>query len=267
MRTGTTSFGFRYQLLDPALSPPLEAIAAETARLGLARLQICENARPLECRRQDWEAMLESAAAAGVEIGLGCKTLQLEVFERYVRLAASVPNRTLRLVLEEDRGAPPTRAAVEAFLRRAAPVAEAAGLRLAIENHFDIPSKMLAEAAADYPAGLVGFCVDTANSLRNFESPETVLDRLGPRAFCYHLKDYEVVGTPLGFTVGGAKLGKGKLDLDGILRRIFARDPDPEIYLENWAPASGDRGRDIAAEREWLRDSFAEFARRTGGAA
>lgn len=267
MRAGTTTFGFRYQLLDPALSPPLEALVAETAAMGLARLQICENARPLECPPEDWQAMLERAAAAGVEIGLGCKTLQPEVLARYVRLAASVPNRTLRLVLEEDRGAPPGRAAVEAFLRRAAPMVEAAGMRLAIENHFDVPSRMLAAAAAEYPPDLVGFCIDTANSLRNFESPELVLDLLGERAFCYHLKDYEVNGTQLGFTVGGARLGAGRLDLDGVLRRIFARGPDPEIYLENWTPRSGDRGRDVEADREWLRDSLAAFSRRAGGLA
>ena len=179
MRAGTTSSGFRYQLLDPAQSPPLAVIVAEAAGLGLARFQVCENARPLSCPRGGWEAMLDRAAAAGIEIGLGAKTLDIGVFRRYVELAASVPNRTLRLVLEEDGGAPPTRAGVEEFLRAAVPLVETAGLRLAVENHFDVPSKILAEVAAGYPADLLGFCVDTANSLRSFESPETVLDLLG----------------------------------------------------------------------------------------
>lgn len=167
-----------------------------------------------------------------------------------------MPGRTLRLVFEEEQGQAPSRAQVERFLARAAPLLERANARLAIENHFDVPSALLAAAVQPYPEALVGFCVDTANSLRNFESPEAVLDLLGPRAFCYHLKDYRVDGHMLGFAVTGAPLGEGRLDLAGTLARIRERHSEPEIYVENWVPASGGRERDIAADADWLGKSL-----------
>lgn len=264
MRIGTTSFGFRYQLLDPALAPPLTSLVDQAAEIGLELLQICENARPLNVSESEWVSLQQHAASRGVAIGLGCKTTSEEVFLRYLNRAAGSPDRMLRLVFEEDSGAPPTREHVDRFLERAARQLERAGVRLAIENHFDVPSAMLADAVRPYPAELVGFCVDTANSLRNFESPEQVMDLLGSRAFCYHIKDFRVDGHLLGFAVSGAPLGQGALKLDALLSRIFRHNTEPDLFVENWVPATGDRDRDIRQDAAWLRESMACLRERAG---
>lgn len=264
MRIGTTSFGFRYQLLDPKLAPPLTSLVDQASEIGLNMLQICENARPLDVSKSDWIGLQQHAATAGVAIGLGCKTTSEEVFLRYLNRAAGLPDRMLRLVFEEESGARPTRNHVDRFLERAAPQLERAGVKLAIENHFDVPSAMLADAVRQYPQELIGFCVDTANSLRNFESPEHVVDLLGPRAFCYHIKDFRVDGHLLGFAVSGAPLGRGALKLDTLLSRIFRQNPEPDLFVENWVPASGDRNRDIREDAVWLRESVACLRERAG---
>lgn len=119
----------------------------------------------------------------------------------------------LRVVLEEE-GRHPSTGTVEELQTAVWPSIERTGVRLAIENHFDIPSESLADAIRDYPPERVGFCVDTANSLRNFEPPARVMELLGPRALCYHLKDFTVDGHLLGFKVEGAPLGRGRLDVD-----------------------------------------------------
>jgi len=256
MRVGTTSFGFRYLLLDPARAPALESLIDRARALGLDVLQICENARPMQLGQREWQKVVDRAMEAGLEIQLGAKTVDLEVFRAYAERAARLPARLLRLVLEWEEGPAPTRADVEAFLAGAWPVLETRGLRLAIENHFDVPSEALAEAVASYPSALVGFCIDTANSLRNFEPPEKVLDLLGDRAFCYHLKDFRVEGDKLGFRVAGAPLGEGRLELDGILDCIFARQAEPELFVENWTPATGDWETDVREDDRWLRRSL-----------
>jgi sugar phosphate isomerase/epimerase len=125
-------------------------------------------------------------------------------------------------------------------------------MRLAIENHFDLSSQLLAEIIAQYPAQSFGFCLDVANSLRKFESPETVFDQLEERAFLYHFKDYRIEGSNVGFRVLGAPLGQGLLDLPGLLRRIGLRVADPEIYVENWVPATGITEEDAATDVQWL---------------
>lgn len=262
MIIGTTSFGFRYQLLDPARAPALTDVVDQVRQLGLAALQVCENARPLDLRDAEWSRLAAHAESAGVRLGLGCKTTDLATFRRYLDRAAMLPGRMLRLVFEEEQGSPLTRAHVARFLEKAMPLVENCRARLAIENHFDVPSRILAEEVAAYPAPVVGFCVDTANSLRNFEPPETVMALLGPRTFCYHLKDYRVDGHLLGFEVAGAPLGTGRLRVDEFLDSVFARHAEPEIYLENWVPASGDYARDVAQDELWLRASLEHLRER-----
>jgi L-ribulose-5-phosphate 3-epimerase UlaE len=92
-----------------------------------------------------------------------------------------------------------------------------------------------------------------------------VFDLLEQRAVFYHLKDYRVRGSNVGFEVTGAPLGEGSLDLEGCLRRMFARHREPLIFLENWVPATGDRQADVAADTEWLTRSLAGLRRTLGG--
>ncbi|MBI4874993.1 MAG: sugar phosphate isomerase/epimerase [Acidobacteria bacterium] len=253
MRIGTTTFGFRYQLLDRARAPSLERVAEQARGLGLDVLQICENARPMDLGESQWAEVVRRAGDIGLELQLGCKTTALGVFRGYLDRAAALPACLLRVVLEEEEGRAPERADVDRFLAAAWPLIERSGARLAIENHFDVPSRVLAEAVAPYPAGRIGFCVDTANSLRNFETPEMVLDLLGSRALCYHVKDFRVDGDKLGFRVAGAPLGEGRLDLDATLERIFRHNPAPELFVENWTPGSGDWETDVREDELWLR--------------
>jgi len=263
MKIGTTSFGFRYLLMDKARAPKLEVILEQAAAAGLDVLQICENARPLELPEYEWAQLAGRAARLGLEIQLGAKTLDPAVVEQYLRRSACLPARRLRVVLEEEgAGRPPGAKEVDRLLAALWPLLETCGMSLAIENHFDIPSAVLAEAVKPYPAERVGFCLDTANSLRNFEPPERVMELLGDRAFCYHLKDFRVDGHLLGFTVGGAPLGQGRLDVDWFLDAVFASNSAPEIYIENWVPPTRDWERDVAEDARWLQESLAALRTR-----
>jgi len=252
MTIGTTSFGFRYLLQDPRRAPPLEAVLEQARSLRLDSLQICENARPLELSPAEWKRLMGRARDLGLEVELGCLTLDAEVLARYIERACETGRNTLRAVLEVEGGPPPDRDDLERFLAAAAPRLEQAAITLAIENHFHVPTATLAQVAAPYPASLVSFCLDTANSLRNFEPPEQVFRNLSGRAVMYHLKDYSVTGTNISFCVSGAPLGEGQLDLRSCLERILARHADPHVFIENWAPSSGDWQADVAEDHRWL---------------
>jgi len=256
MKIGTTSFGFRYAFLDPANSPTLVDMIRQSRAAGVERLQICENTRPLGASKHDWQEAQRVAADLGVEIQLGCKALQPDIVEQYIRLAQELSCHQLRIVMEDpEHHEPATRENVVRLVADIVPKIQRAGMRLAIENHFDISSTLLVEVASPYPADLVGFCVDTANSLRSFEPTSEVLRLLGGRAYCYHLKDYRVVGGMISFSVVGAPLGEGDLDLDGCLARIFATEPVPPLFVETWTPSENNRERDVALDAEWVRRS------------
>lgn len=256
MGIGVTSFGFRHLLLEESRAPSLASVVKRARALGFDALQLCENARPLALGQAQWQEVLDVAAEVGLQIQLGCKTASLEVLRAYADRAASVPGRVLRVVLERDSAGLVTVEDLRAFLAGVPPLLDAYDVRLAIENHYDLPARALAEAVKPYSAKRIGFCVDTANSLRNFESPELVLELLGERAFCYHLKDFRVEGDKLGFRVEGAPLGEGHLHLDDILGAILARHEDPQIYLENWRRTTGDREKDVREDESWLRCSL-----------
>jgi 3-oxoisoapionate decarboxylase len=254
MKIGTTTFGFRYSFMDPANSPKLAEVIRQAREAGVERLQVCENTRPLEMSQAEWAEARRCAAELGVELLLGCKTLRPQVAERYIHLAQELCCDHLRIVMEE----PPEHANrdnVARLLDAIVPKMQTAGLRLAIENHFDIPSALLLELASAYPPEQVGFCVDTANSLRSIEPAGEVIRLLRERACYYHLKDYQVVGSLISFSVVGAPLGEGNLDLDGCLRLILERKPPPPLFVETWTPTEDNRERDIALEADWLKRS------------
>ena len=256
---GATSYVFRYLLSDAASAPSLPSLVRLARAAGLDRLQICENARPLELGVSGWTELRRRAGDLGIEIGLGCMTLSPAVLCQYLERVEAIGGSDLRLVLESEAAIPLSAARIRAFLDVVVPALECRGMRIAIENHFAIPSATLAEAAASYPAGRVGFCLDVANSLRNFEDWEKVFDLLGDRALFYHLKDYRIAGGNVGFSVSGAPFGEGQIDGAAILRRIFAKTSTPEIYLENWTPSTGDPQTDIATDAQWLDVSIANF--------
>jgi sugar phosphate isomerase/epimerase len=247
---GTTSYGFRYLLLERAV--PLPELIKRTARAGLAALQICENARAIDAPSGAWLDAVTAARDENVELHVGTATLDIDTLCRNLDLAAAIPNPVVRIVLEESGKGLPSRETIEQFLETAVKRVEAAGMQLAIENYFRIPCRVLVEMTARFPERLVGFCIDSANSLRNWESAAQVFDLLEPRALQFHMKDYTVTGTNVGFTVTGTPLGEGDLDLAFCARRILARHTAPRVFLENWVPSSGDAEADIAADNQWL---------------
>jgi sugar phosphate isomerase/epimerase len=252
MTIGTTSFALRYRYLDPATAPLLEDQLEPLRLLGVEAFQICENVRPREIPEQRWQTLLRRAEALGLRLSLGCMTMRFDELRWHLERASSLPSRTMRVIFELDMQGEPKRDQVVRLLDSITPTLQQLDMRLAIENHFDLSSQLLAEIVVQYPAESIGFCLDVANSLRKFESPEKVFDLLEDRAFFYHFKDYRIEGSNVGFRVLGAPLGLGLLDLAGLWRRVRSRDSDPEIYIENWVPTTGDATRDAATDSEWL---------------
>jgi 3-oxoisoapionate decarboxylase len=266
IKIGATSYVFRYLLADPTRAPKMEDFLAIARNAGLERLQVCENSRPLEISCSEWKDLHARSATQGLDITFGCMTLEPKVVEPYLDRVEAIGASQLRIVLErEGRGSIP-REEIHKFLDRVVPRVEARGMRLAIENHFDIPCRVLADTVAEYPPETVGFCLDVANSLRNFEDLDAVFDLLGPRAFMYHLKDYRLTGSNAGFVVTGTPFGEGQIDRCKLFRRIFDRTPAPEMYLETWTPQTGDWETDVASDARFVAASIQNFKKELASA-
>jgi 3-oxoisoapionate decarboxylase len=254
---GATSYVFRYLLSDPTRAPRLDDLLLLARKAGLESFQVCENARPLSASPKEWIQLARQANDLGLDLSLGCMTLDSEIIFNYLDRIEAIGGNYLRLVLEREGEPALTLERIRRFLDGIVPQLEARKICLAIENHFEIPSRLLAEAANAYPASLIGFCVDVANSLRNFEDTNTVLDLLNPRAICYHLKDYVVAGSNVGFAVSGAPLGEGRIGVRELIRRIRRNHKSmPQMFIETWTPVTGNWEVDVDKDAIWLAASI-----------
>lgn len=126
-------------------------------------------------------------------------------------------------------------------LKASAPVAEAAGIKIAVENHCDSFSEEILWLLdlVDHPA--VGACIDTVNALMVMEDPMQAIANLAPRAFTNHFRDDRIELQRYGFKLSGAALGEGDIDMKrayeifrttSSMRRINI-ETEMEIPLDN----------------------------------
>jgi 3-oxoisoapionate decarboxylase len=259
---GATSYVFRYLLSDPARAPQLADLLLLARKAGLDTFQVCENASPLSASPVEWLQLARQANDMGLDLSLGCMTLNPGIVFNFLERVEAIGGKYLRSVLEREGEPALTPVRIRKFLDGIVPQLESRKICLAIENHFEIPSRILADAVNAYPANLMGFCVDVANSLRNFEDTNTVLDLLSPRAVCYHLKDYVVSGTNVGFAVSGAPLGEGRIGVPRLLRRIQGSGNSiPQMFIETWTPGTENWAVDVKEDAKWLAASIQNLRR------
>ena len=125
--------------------------------------------------------------------------------------------------------------ALTPMLKRAAEAAAARGLELAVENDADLTAADLADLIRSVRAPNVGVCFDDGNAVRIGEDPLRAAELLACLVRMVHLKDLivlpESVGDPAAWwpTV---PLGRGELDLHGILDRLVADGFDGCVFVE-----------------------------------
>ena len=132
-----------------------------------------------------------------------------------------------------------------AQLKASAPAAEAAGIRIAVENHCDSFSEEILWLLdlVNHPA--VGACIDTVNALMVMEDPMQAIANLSPRAFTNHFRDDRIEMQRYGFKLTGAAVGEGDIDMrrayeiiktESVMRRINI-ETEMEIPLDNMEQA------------------------------
>ena len=119
-----------------------------------------------------------------------------------------------------------------ARLTASAPVAEDAGIRIAVENHCDSFSEEILWLLdrVDHPA--VGACIDTVNALMVMEDPMHAIENLAPRAFTNHFRDDRIEFQRYGFKLTGTAVGDGDIDMKRAYDIIKNRSTMRRINIE-----------------------------------
>jgi len=117
-------------------------------------------------------------------------------------------------------------------LKTSAPAAEAAGIKIAVENHCDSFSEEILWLLDRVGHPAVGACVDTVNALMVMEDPMQAIANLAPRAFTNHFRDDRIEMQRYGFKLTGAAVGEGDIDMQRAYEIIKSQSSMDRINIE-----------------------------------
>ena len=117
-------------------------------------------------------------------------------------------------------------------IRAAIPIAEAARIPIALENHKDFTVDEQVKLYKDYSSEYFGACIDTGNNLALLEDPMEVIEKLSPFAVTSHLKDATLEEYSEGFLLGDIPLGEGFFDLKQVVALLRKYKPNLPLLLE-----------------------------------
>lgn len=241
LEIGIGSYSYRYAVGVDGFRPDrpmdVQGFLREAGRLGLRRIQLCENLQYVGLSAAELSEVGGSARELGIVIEVGMRDLSRDNLARHLEIAERLSAPFLRVVLGKPSPykEPEPEPLVEESIRvlsDAVPTLRRLGIKVGIENHFDLCPEDIVRVADAVNDPSVGLVFDTTNSLGFVRSPEETLRVMGPRLFSVHLKDYVVQKVEAGYLVRGVVLGEGWLDVDGILREALRFNPEIPIVLE-----------------------------------
>jgi 3-oxoisoapionate decarboxylase len=148
--------------------------------------------------------------------------------ESALRSARLLDAKVIRLglspVLEGSRNAWGTKwfelqQAIREGLAKYAPMAEAEGRILAIENHQDFGSAELMDFCREYGPAM-GITLDTGNTFPVSEAPMDFVQRVAPLVRHVHFKDYRAQFTDEGYRLVRCAIGDGAVPLKAMLAEL-----------------------------------------------
>jgi sugar phosphate isomerase/epimerase len=259
MRLGIGTYTFAWAMGVPGAMParPMSAfdLLGEAARLGVRVVQFCDNLPLVKLPGPELEAFHQRVRELGLEVELGTRGLAPENLRAHLRLAQRFGCGFLRLVIDSPGDEPAAEKAVER-LQAILPEFEAAGVRLAIENHDRFRSAALAGMVEQLGRDRAGICLDTVNSFGALEGPEVVVQNLGQFTLCLHVKDFTIrrAGHQMGYVVEGCAAGRGRLDVPWLLQALKPCPHPFNAILETWVTPGDSLDETIRRERAWAEE-------------
>lgn len=262
MTLGLGSYTFRWSIGHKGLVPDAPMQPGDLLDIasshGLGVVQYADNMPLGDLSAAALDALKAKAHGLGIAIELGTQSFNADEVRRYIDIAAQLDACILRVALDGPDAAKPIDVLAAEFTALL-PLARAAGVRIAIENHFNYPSPQLVTLLNAINSDQIGVCLDVANSICAGEWPMETVATLADHTINLHLKDYLIVPDPygVGFVIHGCPLGQGRSDCQAVLDAMPTQDMT--VILEHWLPRADDMNDACASEHLWLAQSV-DFA-------
>ena len=255
MTPGLGSYAFRWSIghRDRVPPQPMTAMAVLEAAhaAGLGVVQYADNLPLHGLPGSELDTLAAAARDRGMALEVGTVAFEAGNIRRYLAIARRLEADILRIALDAEDADTPLDDLAAGF-RDLLPEVRDAGCRIAIENHFDFPSRRLVDLLDRVPDPALGVCLDVANSICAGEWPMETVGLLAPRTINLHLKDYVIRPDPygVGFRIQGCPLGEGRTDIDAVLDALDRRPMS--VILEHWLPWPRAFATATEQERDWI---------------
>ena len=121
------------------------------------------------------------------------------------------------------------------MFRKAVPVAEAFGIRMAVENHIDFNGREMLGLIRSVDSSFLGINFDTGNFVRLLDDPVQAMDTLAPYTLATHIKDLKIQrGVPANewYFFSSAPVGDGLVDNAKLIEKLQRADFDGLLAVE-----------------------------------
>jgi sugar phosphate isomerase/epimerase len=110
------------------------------------------------------------------------------------------------------------------MFRKAIRVAEAYGIRMAVENHIDFNAQEMLSLLRSVDSPFLGINFDTGNFVRLLDDPVEAMDALAPYTYATHIKDLKIQrGVPANewYFFSSAPVGDGVVDNAKLIEKLW----------------------------------------------
>jgi sugar phosphate isomerase/epimerase len=110
------------------------------------------------------------------------------------------------------------------MFRKAIRVAEAYGIRMAVENHIDFNAQEMLSLLRSVDSPFLGVNFDTGNFVRLLDDPVEAMDALAPYTYATHIKDLKIQrGVPANewYFFSSAPVGDGVVDNAKLIEKLW----------------------------------------------
>lgn len=258
---GLSSFAYGWAIGTKAFQSqnPLNEVdlVNKTIRAGMSCLQIGDNLPLHTFSTERLEQLRTSITQNSIRLEVGARKLTREHLNHYIDIALSLRSPFLRFVVDGDQYEPDS-AEIIHVIKDSIPRLKENHLILGIENHDRFKAKELAFIMQTIDSEYVGICLDCVNSIGAGEGLEWVSSILMPFTVNLHIKDFSIqrVDHQMGFTVTGARLGKGMIQLPSLLEKLSKHNRCQSAVLEQWVPPELTLEETIRKEEKWASESI-----------
>jgi 3-oxoisoapionate decarboxylase len=245
LRVGVTSFAFRWAVSYGKLDAT--SLLSRAGAYSVDVVQLCENLGIEEMTTREIDSLTKTALSNAITLELGCRGSDPSRLRRHLAIAKQMNVNLLRVILSDEKH---QTSKLEAIKNLLAVIDEFAtvGITLAVENHFELPPKDVADIIQDINSPFLRACVDPLNSISHLVGPSETIRTLLPYAASIHIKDASVRREGTGFLVYGAPFGTGVVGVMEIMSKIATLDKEFTVHVESWIDTAEDLEATIRRE-------------------